>query len=82
MFHGVIEDEPMLSGEEKMWRAVIATAVSDALSNRISEIDRHEAFDWIFTGDIYFELACDMANISAEKVRKEFLKEKIRKQNS
>ena len=65
-----------------MWRAVIATAVSDALSNRISEIDRREAFDWIFTGDIYFELAYDMANISAEKVRKEFLKEKIRKQNS
>jgi hypothetical protein len=70
----------MLSGEEKMWRAVIATAVSDALSNRISETDRREAFDWIFAGDIYFELACDMSCISSEKVRKEYLKEKIRRQ--
>jgi predicted GTPase len=69
----------MLSGEEKMWRAVIATAVSDALSNRISKADRREALDWIFGGDDYFELACDMGNISPERVRKEFLREKIRK---
>jgi hypothetical protein len=69
----------MLSGEEKMWRAVIAMAVSDAFSNRISEADRREAFDWIFGGNDYFELACDMGNISSERVRKEFLKEKIRK---
>jgi predicted GTPase len=70
----------MLSGEEKMWRAVIAAALSDALSNRVSEADRQEAFDWIFSGDDCFKLACDMANISSEKVRKEFLREKIRKQ--
>jgi hypothetical protein len=69
----------MLSGEEKMWRAVIAMAVSDALSNRISEADRREAFDWIFGGDVYFELACDLAAIAPERVRKEFLREKIRK---
>jgi hypothetical protein len=62
----------MLSGEEKMWRAVIAVAVSDALSNRIS--------DWIFGGDDYFKFVCDLANISPEKVRKEYLKEKIRRQ--
>jgi hypothetical protein len=70
----------MLSGEGKMWRAVIATAVSDALSNRISEVDRREAFNWIFGGDDYFTLACDMANVSPEKVRKEFLKKRIRRQ--
>jgi hypothetical protein len=70
----------MLSGEEKMWRAVIATAVSDALSNRISKTDQQRAFYWIFGGDDYFTFACDLANISPEKVRKEFLKEKIRRQ--
>jgi hypothetical protein len=70
----------MLIGEEKMWRAVIATAVSDALSNRISKADQQEAFDWIFSGDDYFKFVCDLANISPEKVRKEFLREKIRKQ--
>jgi hypothetical protein len=69
----------MLSGEEKMWRAVIAMAVSDTLSNRISEADRREAFDWIFVGNDYFALACDMANVSSERVRKEFLREKIRR---
>jgi hypothetical protein len=69
----------MLSGEEKMWRAIIAMAISDALSNRISETDRREAFDWIFGGNDYFALACDMANISSERVRKEFLREKIRR---
>jgi hypothetical protein len=58
----------MLSGEEKMWRAIIAMAVSDALSNRISKADRREAFDWIFRGDVYFELACDFAAIAPEKV--------------
>jgi hypothetical protein len=70
----------MYEGEKKMWRAVIAMAVSDALSNSLSEADRREAFDWIFGGDDYFELACDMGNISSERVRKEFLREKIRKQ--
>jgi hypothetical protein len=70
----------MLSGEEKMWRAVIAAAVSDALSSRISEADRREAFDWIFGDDPDFKLACDMSGISSEKVRKEYLKEKIRRQ--
>ncbi|MDR1333588.1 MAG: hypothetical protein LBJ71_00005 [Holosporaceae bacterium] len=62
-----------------MWRAVIAMAVSDALSNRISKIDRQEAFDWIFGEDDYFTLACDLAGIAAEKVRKKFLREKIRR---
>ena len=70
----------MHDGEKKLWREVIKLAIADALSGRISEADKREAFDWIFGGDIYFELACDMANISAERVRKEFLREKIRRQ--
>jgi hypothetical protein len=70
----------MYSGEEKMWGAVIAVAISDALSDRISKADRQEAFDWIFAGDGYFEFACDMANVSPEKVREEFLRKRMCKQ--
>jgi hypothetical protein len=72
----------MLNGEEKMWRAVIDMAISDALSGRISKSDRRKAFDWIYNGGSYFELACDMANVSPESVRRKFLTERIRKQSN
>jgi hypothetical protein len=70
----------MLSGEEKMWRAVIERAVADAFSNRTGEATKRKIFDWFYGGGFDFDFVCDMANVSPANVRKKLLREKIQKQ--
>jgi hypothetical protein len=72
----------MLSGEEKMWRAIIERAIADAFSNRTSETTKRKIFDWFYEGGFDFNFVCDMANVSPENVRRVLLREKIRKQKT
>ncbi|MDR2067646.1 MAG: hypothetical protein LBP41_01500 [Holosporaceae bacterium] len=70
----------MLSGEEKMWRAVIERAITDAFSNRTCKATKREIFDWFYGGGFDFDFVCDMADVSPANVRRKLLREKIRRQ--
>jgi hypothetical protein len=65
----------MIKGEIKLWQAVVAKAMSDALNPRLYRT-RKEAFKWIYNGGPHFEFVCDLAGVSPSTVKKELLKRK------
>jgi predicted HTH domain antitoxin len=66
----------MVIGEIKMWRAVIATAINDAVNPKLYETG-YEALEWIYHGGIDFELVCEFAGVSPNAVRKELLRRRV-----
>jgi hypothetical protein len=67
----------MHSGEEKMWQAVIDRAISDAMDKKLNEVEKTEAFNWLFFGGIDFEIVCDFANVAPNAARKKWLRKRI-----
>lgn len=56
-------EDSTLSGEEKLWRAVIARALADAyqLNCQASDYDRSMALSWLRRGNAHFRLVCALA---------------------
>ncbi|MEO5350270.1 MAG: hypothetical protein H7836_11560 [Magnetococcus sp. YQC-3] len=63
---------PLMEAEQKLWVAVLETALNDALSN--DNPSRMEtARRWFREGGQNFKLVCDLANFDASFVRKKIL---------
>jgi hypothetical protein len=71
----------MYEGEKKLWRAVINSAISDAMNKRLDARDRRAALNWICQDNIDFFIVCDLAEVHPEAIRRGFLKLKNRKNN-
>lgn len=58
--------------EQKLWLAVLETALEDALSSK-DPIQMENARRWFIDGGQNFRLVCDLANFDASFVRKKIL---------
>ena len=58
--------------EQKLWMAVLETALDDALSHK-DPIQKEKARRWFRDGGANFRLVCDLANFDASFVRKKIL---------
>lgn len=58
--------------EQKLWMAVLETAVEDALTNKDPE-EKEAARNWFRQGGSHFKLVCDLADFNPEYVRSRIL---------
>lgn len=63
---------PAMEPEQKLWMAVLETALDDALSNK-DPILMENARRWFLDGGQNFKLVCDLANFDPSFVRKKIL---------
>lgn len=63
---------PAMEAEQKLWMAVLETALDDALSSK-DPIQMESARRWFREGGKNFKLVCDLANFDAGFVRKRIL---------
>ncbi len=63
---------PLMEGEQRLWMAVLETALNDALSGE-NPATMETARRWFREGGQHFQLVCDLANFDASFVRKKIL---------
>ncbi|MEO5340307.1 MAG: hypothetical protein H7837_07305 [Magnetococcus sp. MYC-9] len=63
---------PLMEAEQKLWVAVLETALTDALSAD-NPSRKETARRWFREGGQNFKLVCDLANFDASFVRKKIL---------
>ena len=63
---------PAMEPEQKLWMAVLETALDDALSTK-DPIQMEKARSWFRDGGANFKLVCDLANFDASFIRKKIL---------
>ncbi|MEO5363220.1 MAG: hypothetical protein H7838_06305 [Magnetococcus sp. DMHC-8] len=63
---------PLMEAEQKLWVAVLETALNDALSND-NPARRETARRWFREGGQNFKLVCDLANFDPGFVRMKIL---------
>lgn len=63
---------PAMEPEQKLWMAVLETALDDALSSK-DPVQMEKARRWFRDGGQNFKLVCDLANFDPSFVRKKIL---------
>jgi hypothetical protein len=59
----------MVSGEKRLWQAVLDIAISDALRARFSPVALRHHLNWFREDNPQFQMACDLADSSPDTVR-------------
>ncbi|MBF0108552.1 MAG: hypothetical protein HQL76_05200 [Magnetococcales bacterium] len=62
-----------LSPEQKLWIAVLETAVEDALTHKDPD-EKEAARKWFREGGSHFRFVCDLADFDPEYVRKQVMR--------
>ncbi|MEO5341505.1 MAG: hypothetical protein H7837_13485 [Magnetococcus sp. MYC-9] len=63
---------PLMEAEQRLWVAVLETALKDALSGE-TPTRKETAKRWFREGGEHFQLVCDLANFDAGLVRSKVL---------
>ncbi|MBF0462227.1 MAG: hypothetical protein HQL87_12610 [Magnetococcales bacterium] len=64
--------EPAMSSEQRLWMAVLKTALHDALSGETPSV-METAKRWFREGGQHFQMVCDLASCDASLVREKAL---------